>query len=147
MDSSISANLEAVSASITNGGPIELPAGIDAYYVGIVSSLNTTGTIITILLILWTVANVVVDLTLESEMKENMKYINTKLFGTSGLVNNLFGLWVVFLMVIYIVYALMFLNRTIVSANIRVNQVSEKSILENLPIIGKLVGLINSVEK
>jgi hypothetical protein len=80
-------------------------------------------------------------------MKENMKYINTKLFGTSGLVNNLFGLWVVFLMVIYIVYALMFLNRTIVSANIRVNQVSEKSILENLPIIGKLVGLINSVEK
>jgi hypothetical protein len=147
MDSSISANLEAVSASITNGGPIELPVGIDAYYVGVVSSLNTTGTIITILLILWTVANVVVDLTLESEMKENMKYINTKLFGTSGLVNNLFGLWVVFLMVIYIVYALMFLNRTIVSANIRVNQVSEKSILENLPIIGKLVGLINSVEK
>jgi hypothetical protein len=147
MDSSISANLEAVSASITNGGPIELPAGIDAYYVGVVSSLNTTGIVITVLLVLWTVANVVVDLTLESEMKENMKYINTKLFGNSGLVNNLFGVWVVFLAVIYLVYALMFLNRTIVSANIRVNQVSEKSILENLPIIGKLVGLINSVEK
>jgi hypothetical protein len=146
MDSSISANLEAVSASITNGGPIELPPGIDAYYVGVVSSLNTTGTVITILLVLWTVANVVVDITLESEMKENMKYINAKLFGTSGLVNNLFGVWVVFLTVIYLVYGIMFLNRTIVSANIRVNQVSEKSILENLPIIGKLVGLINSVE-
>lgn len=148
MDSSLSANLEAIGTSLTNGAPLELPVGINTYYDDIVFSLNTTASVITVVLVLWTVLNVVFDTVVkDTEMKENLKYINTKLFGTSGLLNNLFGLWAVFLAAIYTVYGLSFLNRNIVSANIRVNQVSEKSILENLPIIGKLVGLINSVEK
>lgn len=148
MDTTISANLDAVSASLTNGGPLDLPADVNKYYDDIVSSLNTTGVVITVFLVLWSITQVVLDFTAkDSELKENMKYINAKLFGTSGLLNNLFGLWVVFLGAIYAVYGLGFLNRNIVAANIRVNQVSEKSILENLPIIGKLVGLINSVEK
>jgi hypothetical protein len=147
MDSSLTANLEAIGTSLTNGPPLELPVGINTYYENIVFSLNTTASVITIVLVLWTVLNVVFDTVVkDAEMKENVRYINTKLFGTSGLLNNLFGLWVVFLAAIYAVYGLMFLNSNVVAANIRVNQVSEKSILENLPIIGKLVGLINSAE-
>lgn len=148
MDNTISNNLAVLSSSITDGPVgIDIPTVIDTYYDDIIVSLNTTGAILTVLLVIWVIITVALESgSRDSEIKENVSYINMKLFGTSGLINNIFGIWVVFLAAIYITYGIRFLNRAIVAANIRVNEVSEKSVLENLPIIGKLVGLINSAK-
>lgn len=148
MDNNITSNLDSLSAGIVNGPVGVLPKGSSKYYDDIIFSLNSIAVVLTTLLLAWNVIVAVIESNdTDNQTKEKISYINTKLFGTSGLINNLFGLWVVFLGVIYIVYGLSFINNTLISSNIRVNEISEKSILENLPIIGKLVGLINSVEK
>jgi hypothetical protein len=81
----------------------DLEANIDLIYY--------TGLVVSIVLILWNFVLVINRVFVKDQQtKQNIEYSNELLFGHSGLVNNLFMLWVVMLSVIYIIYGIGFVN-------------------------------------
>jgi hypothetical protein len=82
-----------------------------------VNSVYSIGTSITIFLILWSLFKVISDSFIENEKyKKTLEYIDDTLFGSTGLLPNIFIVWVVAFAVIYIIYGIQNLDSELTKA-------------------------------
>lgn len=78
--------------------------------------LYYTGLVVSILLILWNIFLVISKAFIQDkETRDNIEYSDELLFGHSGLVNNLFMLWVILLAAMYIITGIIYVNQQIPS--------------------------------
>ena len=118
-------------------------ANADIEFEADISTLRNIGIILTIALLFWTIFLVMSEyLFKDTKFKENVKYTNDILFGTSGFLNNLFMVWVIILAAIYIIYGLQFVSAEIIS----VNKGLANTIGSSIPLLGKIISFFKQIK-